>query len=345
MSSSFVWFTSSSASVLKLRQYIYRRFERQDNRNEPRLDYHYASCCSHLDAFLFLAQHLSNFDEIRQSLKPRSAIILNILNIALPAIYFATVWAYARSFFSDLVWAKRIKSKLLLAAIILHLLYLIVRTVAFSHPPVTSLYEILSVLAFSVALAYAVIERRSGTKDTGYFILNISFFFQLGSSLFIRDLPEVPQILRSGWFGLHVTSALVGYAAITISAVYGFLYLMLYHEIKASRFGVIYKKLPNLETLERMNFIAIALAFIFLSAAILAGFVWLPQAFANFSYGDPKLLGTIAIWAIYGVGIVARRRGNLRGRSLMILSLCAFGIALFSMTLINLLFSGFHRFY
>ena len=254
------------------------------------------------------------------------------------------MWTYGRAFFSDLAWAKELKTKLLLVIIALHLAYLIARTVAFGHPPVTTVFEILSVLAFSIALAYALIERRSKAKETGYFILNISFFFQLASSLFIRERLDVPEILRSNWFGLHVTSALIGYAAITISAAYGFLYLMLYHEIKASRFGVIYKKLPNLETLEKMNFIAITLAFGFLTLAIVAGFIWLPRAFTNFSYADPKLLGTIVIWSIYGIGILARKRGNLRGRSVMVLSICAFAIALFSMTIINMFFSGFHRF-
>ena len=274
----------------------------------------------------------------------RSAIILDILNIALPVAYLIVVWSYGKAFFSDLSWAKRAKSKLLFGTIALHLVYFISRMIAFNHPPVTSVFEILSVLAFAVAVAYAVIEQRSGTKETGYFILNISFFFQLGSSLFIRDLPEVPQVLRSNWFGLHVTSALIGYAAIAISAVYGFLYLMLYHEIKANRFGVVYKKLPNLETLEKMNFIAVSLAFAFLSLAIVAGFIWLPRAFTSFSYADPKLLGTIVIWSMYGIGILAKRRGNLSGRSVMILSICAFAIALFSMTIINMFFSGFHRF-
>ncbi|HTY35569.1 MAG TPA: cytochrome c biogenesis protein CcsA [Bacteroidota bacterium] len=267
-----------------------------------------------------------------------------ILNIALPAIYFALVWTYGKAFFSDLVWAKGLKSKMLVGTILIHFVYFLIRTIVFGHLPVTSVGEILSVLAFSVALAYAVIERRSQSKETGYFILNFSFFFQLGSTLFIRDLIEVPQILRSNWFGLHITSALIGYSAITISAVYGFLYLMLYHEIKANRFGVIYKKLPSLETLERMNFIAITLAFTFLSIAILAGFIWLPRAFTSFSYADPKLLGTIAIWLMYGVGISAKRWGNLRGRSLMVLSIFAFAVALFSMTIINMFFSSFHKF-
>jgi HemX protein len=266
------------------------------------------------------------------------------VNIILPFVYFAVVWTYGKAFFSDAEWAKPLKSKLLTGAVLFHFLYFVLRTIAFRHPPVTSLGEIFSVLAFSIALAYTVIERQSRAKETGYFILIFSFFFQLGSSLFIRDLVEVPQILRSNWFGLHVTSAMIGYSAITISAVYGFLYLMLYHEIKANRFGVIYKKLPSLEMLERMNFIAITLAFVFLTVAILAGFIWLPQAFTGFSYADPKLLGTIIIWSMYGVGILAKKRGNLRGRSVMVLSICAFAIAIFSMTIINMFFSSFHRF-
>lgn len=225
-----------------------------------------------------------------------------------------------------------------------HVIFLIARTVSFSHPPVTSIPEILSMLAFSVSATYSVIERRSRAKETGYFILNIAFFFQLISSFFIRDLLVVPEILKSFWFGLHVADALFGYSSITISAVYGLLYLMLYHEIKAHRFGVIYKKLPNLETLEKMNFIAITLAFIFLSVAIIAGVIWLPMAFPGHSYVDPKLIGTIVIWMMYGIGIIAKMRGLVRGRSLMVLSICAFAVAAFSMTIINLFFSDFHRF-
>jgi len=258
--------------------------------------------------------------------------------------YFALVWTYGKSFFRDLPWAKRIKSTFLLVVLTTHFIFLLARTISFSHPPVTSIPEILSMLAFSVSATYCVIERRSKAKETGYFILNIAFFFQLFSSVFIRDLPVVPEFMKSFWFGLHITDAILGYAAITISAAYGLLYLMLYHEIKAHRFGVIYKKLPNLETLERMNFIAITLAFIFLSLAITAGMVWLPIAFPGNSYADPKLIGTASIWLMYGVGIISKMRGLLRGRSLMVLSICAFAVAAFSMTIINLFFSNFHRF-
>lgn len=255
------------------------------------------------------------------------------------------MWVYGKAFFADAESAKRWKSRLLVAVVLIHGIYLGVRTIEFRHPPATTIFEILTLLAFSVAVTYLFIEFLTKARETGYFILNIAFFFQLGSSLFIKDLLEVPEILRSNLFGLHVTAAILGYAAITISAVYGFLFLMLYHEIKASKFGVIYKKLPNLETLEKMSYTAVKLAFVLLGVAIVAGFVWLPKAFTDFSYTDPKLIGTFAVWILYGAGIIAKRSGGWTGRKVMLLSISGFIITLFSLTFVNVFLSSFHKFY
>lgn len=272
-------------------------------------------------------------------------LIIDILNIALPLLYFLLVWVYGKAFFNDIPWARELKVKLLWSIILIHAVYLLDRTFVFDHPPATTVFEILTLLAFSVAVAYAFIERLSRAKETGYFILNIAFFFQLASSLFIKDLLEVPEVLRNPLFGVHVTSALLGYAAITISAVYGFLYLMLYHEIRASKFGVIYKKLPNLETLERMSFIAILMAFGLLTLAIVFGFIWLPKAFEDFSYLDPKLVGTLIIWGMYGMVIVAKKFRRWTGRKVMLLAVTGFIVTIFSMTIVNMVFSKFHNFH
>ena len=290
-----------------------------------------------------MAQHLSIFYENESQFG--GAILVDSLNIALPLLYFCVVWAYGAAFFSDANLAKKIKTALLAGVIVLHFAYLLARTLEFHHPPATTIFEILTLLAFSVAATYFFIELRTKARETGYFILMIAFLFQLGSSLFIRDLLEVPEVLRSNLFGLHVAAALLGYAAITISGVYGFLFLMLYHEIKASKFGMIYKKLPTLETLEKMSFTAVKLAFGLLGLAIVVGFIWLPRAFTEFSYADPKLIGTVAVWIRYGVGILAKQSGGWAGRKVMILSICGFALSILSMTVVNVFFSGFHRFY
>jgi ABC-type uncharacterized transport system permease subunit len=271
-------------------------------------------------------------------------ITANILKVVLPIIYFFLVWTYGKAFFADRNWARHAKTPLLVVTITIHLFYLVLRTIIFAHPPVATVFEIFTVLAFSIAVTYLIIEVCSRQKETGYFILNIAFFFQLASSVFVKETGALPDVLRSNYFGAHVFSALLGYAAITIAAVYGFMYLMLYHEMKASRFNAIYKKLPTLESLERMTLTAIKLVIALLGIAICVGFIWLHRVYRDIYFEDPKLIGTLLIWFAYGSILIVRKYFGVQGRKVMILVILGFVISIFSMTIVNF-FSDFHRFY
>ncbi len=156
---------------------------------------------------------------------------------------------------------------------------------------------------------------------------------------------EIPDYLHSLVLGFHVAAALLGYTGISLSAVYGFLFLMLYHDIKSSRFGLVYNRLPNLEGLEGMSYRAELFGFVTLGIAIAIGLLWLPTVFKDFSYLDPKLVATVVIWAIYAVGLWAKRRFGWKGRKTMLLSLVAFCIVFFSMTIVNIYLSEFHKFH
>ena len=269
---------------------------------------------------------------------------VDILLVLLPVFYAGLVALYGLAFFRGSRFAEGSKPVLLAVTVILHIVYLVLRTVLLDHPPITSVFEIMSTLALSIAIGYCYIELVTGTRNTGFFILILAFVFQTGSSLFVKDVTSIPAYFRSLVLGFHVTAALLGYTAISLSAAYGFLYLMLYHEIKSTRFGLIYNRLPNLEMLETMSNKAEVFGFLMLSVAILVGIVWLPRVFERFSYLDPKLVGTMVIWCIYALGLAAKKRFGWQGRKMMLLSLLAFGFLFLSMTVINLWLSGFHNF-
>lgn len=270
---------------------------------------------------------------------------VDILRIVVPALYAVLMALYGISFFGNTPGIDRFKRSALIVTVVAHLCYLGVRTAAFDHPPITSVFEIMSLLAAAVAIGYAYIELRTGASNTGFFILLLAFGFQTVSSLFIKNITEIPTYLHSLVLGFHVAAALLGYMAITLSAVYGFLYLMLYHEIKSSRFGLIYARLPNLEMLETMSHKAEVLGFLALGTAIVIGLLWLPRVFSQFSYLDPKLVGTLVIWLLYAVQLGAKKRLGWQGRKTMIISLVAFGFVFLSLTVINLYLSSFHSFY
>ena len=267
------------------------------------------------------------------------------LLVLIPVLYACLTTLYGLLFFGDFPGLRRLKTPALIGTVAIHCVYLIARTIAFDHPPITSVFEIMTVLAASIAIGYTYIELRTKASATGFFILFLAFAFQTASSAFISDRPDIPEYLHSVVLGFHVTAALLGYTAISLSAASGFLYLMLYHEIKSSRFGLIYNRLPNLEMLETMSHKAEVFGFVALGVAIVIGVIWLPRIFRDFSYLDPKLVGTLVIWCLYAFALGAKRRLGWQGRKTMIITLVAFCFVFLSMTVINLYLSGFHSFH
>ena len=269
----------------------------------------------------------------------------DIFCAVMPFLYAALVLIYGLTFFRGNPVLERIRFPLVLATAILHIFYLTARAVMLNHPPVTSVFEIMSLLAASITVAYIYIEWRTHTSNTGAFILLLALAFQTVSSLFIRDNIVIPEYLHSIVLGFHVSAALLGYTGISLSAVYGFLYLMLYHEIKSTRFGLIYSRLPSLEMLETMSSRSEVFGFSLLTVAISIGLLWLPRVFDDFSYWDPKLVGTLVIWLLYAIALGAKRGLGWQGRKTIVISLVAFGFVFLSMTVINLYMSGFHSFH
>jgi len=270
---------------------------------------------------------------------------VDVSNIILPVLYLASFAIYWYDFQKDERRLSNVKRLFLFLTLVFHTFYLIARTTAFNHPPITNVFEIFTVLAFSVSFSYFVLELVTDVRGTGLFIIVISLVFQIISSLFIVDLVEVKEVLRSNLLGVHVLHALLGYAGITMSAVYGFLYLMLYKELKLNKFGLIFERLPNLEILEKLSFYSAIIGFILLTVAIAIGGIWLPRAFPNFSYLDPKLVVTFLVWLMYGIGIGAKLTGKVQGKRVVIFSIVGFGLAIFSTIVTNFLAKSFHAFY
>ncbi len=271
--------------------------------------------------------------------------LINTLNILLPLFYLATFAVYFYDFQQGGKKFENSKRLFLFFTLIIHFLYLVLRTIEFNHPPITNVFEIFTVLAFAISFSYFILELVTDIRGTGPFIIIISVIFQTISTFFIQDLTEVKEVLRSNLLGIHVISALIGYAGITISAVYGVLYLILYNEIKLNKFGLIFNRLPSLEILERLSFIAAIIGFVFLTVTIIIGIIWLPQAFPNITLLDPKLIGTFIVWLLYGIGLINKFIGKWRGKKLIILAIIGFVLAILSTMITNFLGKSFHSFY
>ena len=269
---------------------------------------------------------------------------INGLSILLPIFYVIVLIDYALLFFRDDPFAKKTIDILLKISISLHVILIVFRTSVYQHIPIASIFEVFSALALAIILVYLYIEEITRVRTTGLFIMVFVFVFQLISSVFQTMTVEISPLLTSKFFGIHVAFAILGYSAITISAIYGFMYLMLYHDIKSSKFGIIYSRLPSLEVLGNMNYSSALIAFIFMTFAIILGSVWSSMSINTYWNWDPKLISVLITWLIFGAGVCAKKFLGFSGKKIAYISIFGFFVMLFSMIVVNLFITTFHEF-
>ena len=262
----------------------------------------------------------------------------------MPCIYLLLFLIYSYDFYTnkkDYAFAKRL---LLIASVSVHFIFIILRTYEFSHAPITNKFELFSSIAFTITLAYFLVEIVTNVRSTGFFIIFIALVFQLTSSIFVYNQYIVKDVLRNPLLGIHVISALLGHSSLTLSAVYGILFLILYKKIKTHNYGNIFNKLPNLEMLEKMSFYSVVIGYIILTFSIIIGGIWLPIAFPDFKHYDPKLLSSILIWLVYTCGIAVKILFKWYGRKVVYFSLIGFVVLIISMLIPIVFSSSFHNF-
>ncbi len=234
---------------------------------------------------------------------------------------------------------------MLLVALGIHTALIYVETMTFGHCLVYSPFELMTMIAFTLSLTYLVVELVTKERGTGVFFLGLALLFQIVSSMFTFDAAAVAgSTLLDDIVGLHISAALIGYTAFSMSAVWGVLYLMQHHEIKANRFGLLYTRLPSLGLLERMSAVAALVGLLFLSIAIAIAMIWLPNVIEQFSYTDPKVLTTCAVWILYAIALGMKYIARVDQRRFVLLSLVGFAGIFVSMTVVNILLTQFHDF-
>jgi ABC-type uncharacterized transport system permease subunit len=268
---------------------------------------------------------------------------IRLLNTLLPMLYALAVVAYAVDFFREDPFAARAARVLMEVILGLHALFIGLRTALYEHLPLASAAELMTMLALALAIVYLFVEWRSRVRKTGMFLISFSFVLQTLSSAFISGRGAFPPILRSPLFALHTVTAVLGYAAFAASAVYGVLFLLLYHELKKSHFGLVYERLPPLEVLARMSLGAVAFGLAFLTVTLLCGALWAASAFPGFTR-DPKFLLTVAVWAVYLTTLLLHYGLHWTGRRTIRVSLLGFALLVFSFLAARLWFSSFHVF-
>jgi cytochrome c-type biogenesis protein CcsB len=166
----------------------------------------------------------------------------------------------------------------------------------------------------------------------------------LSSSMLPRKMEPLSPVLQSYWLGIHTVLAFMGDAAFALAFGIGLMYLIQEHFVKSKHIGGLFRKLPNLQTLDEINYRLITIGFPLLTLAIISGALWAENAWGSYWRWDPKEVWSLISWFIYASVLHLRLTAGWRGKRAAILSIIGFFAVLFTFFGVNLLLKGLHSF-
>lgn len=261
---------------------------------------------------------------------------MNMLFMATVILYFiATLLCFGGAAFGRAV-LKRIGRILLIAAAAAHIAYIVWRGITAHRIPMANQFEFATMFALMVALFGLFLDLRArGRMD---WILTLSapmtFLLQSYASLQPREITELMPALKSVWFGTHIGSAALSYAAFALAALMGLRYLIV--EKKAEE--------KHLKQLDTLSYKMVCFGFFMLSIVIISGCIWAEQAWSTFWSWDPKETWALITWIVYAFYLHQRLRMKWRGKRMAWLSLAAFIFVMFTFVGVNTLMSGLHSY-
>jgi ABC-type uncharacterized transport system permease subunit len=134
-------------------------------------------------------------------------------------------------------------------------------------------------------------------------------------------------VVRNAWLTVHIVLVLLGYAALLLTAAASLLYLFQERELKNKRPHSFYYRLPALGTLDEVISQAMAIGFVLITLAVIAGSTWGFIELKTAWIGQPKIAISFVTWGVYMALVFLRTVAGWRGRKAAIMTITVSGFA------------------
>ena len=225
-----------------------------------------------------------------------------------------------------------------------HTLALAARTFLSGHAPFTNMYESVSFLAWSSALAYVIIEGRFRIRKAGPYVLLIVVALMAAASSPLMPKAAAPLVpaLQSYWLWLHVSVTMLGEAFFAVAFVTSLMFLRADARSRKGRGG---EWAALAAKYDDVSYRAIAAGFpLFTLGGLVFGMIWAYRAWGNYWSWDPKEVWSLITWLVFALYLHTRIVMGWKGRRSAIIAAVGFLAALFTYFGVNYLLSGLHSY-
>src|SRR5690625_1906846 len=215
----------------------------------------------------------------------------------------------------------------------------------YGYIPVSNLYEVFVLFAFTTGLLYLFYEWRYRTRALGGFVMLVvsaAILFLLWYH-FDRGAHEIEPLipaLQSWWMKIHVPTNFVAYGSFAVSAMVGVAYLAKLRRPD----GAILRQLPSLEQMDDLMYKTIALGFAFFTLATILGALWAAEAWGGYWTWDPKETWSLIVWLNYAAWLHLRFTKGWRGAPMAWWSVIGLAVTTFCFLGVNIFLSGLHSY-
>ena len=140
------------------------------------------------------------------------------------ALFFIALVLYGVAVILEFTGTAFKKDKLLkgawyvfLAAFAVHTVFLVVRGIVAKRLPLSNQFEFANAFAWGVALMLIVMRRKLRTDWLSVVAMPAALLVMTYAALQPMEIKDLMPALRSAWFGVHIGSAVLSYAAFVIA--------------------------------------------------------------------------------------------------------------------------------
>jgi ABC-type transport system involved in cytochrome c biogenesis permease subunit len=202
--------------------------------------------------------------------------------------------------------------------------------------PLFNRFDALTVYGLCITAAYLLMSARRKQGVSAFLAPYVTLILVAGAATVhvkAGPPPGVPGI----WLMLHLCTAFASYSLFSLASILAVVYLVQVRNLKKGRFGVVFERLPALETLDLLMFRQVGFAFVLLTLSIVLGFFLVHLSGSGPEWiTDPKVAATLITWALYAVLVHMRASAGQHGTRVAMVT--ALGLCLVLFTLIGVHF-------
>jgi HemX protein len=220
---------------------------------------------------------------------------------------------------------------LLAAAFTVHAVAIGVGCSEFGGAEFFSLRGGLVLMVWLASGAYLLLQRFYSLPALGAFITPLTLIVLVPALFGDPTHPEMaPESIRHPTLTVHILAAALGVALFGIAFGNAVMYLLQEREVKGKRFGVLFSRLPSLDSLDRMVQRLVRAGFVVYTVALVAGTIAATAMWNSPWSWDPQQIVSLVVWILYGA-MVQLRHSGWHGRRYAVLTLVGFVLVLGSM--------------